>query len=235
MAGCCATNSNCGCGGGGCHPCPPTPSSGTGPTGPTGGGTGSTGPTGPAGIATNTGATGPTGYTGYTGSTGYTGPTGEIGPTGSTGPTGQAGDPYSFTLYLDYSSTNEISRVYIPPGLMSDPFLNAGQILTNNYGPTGGGDAVIFKNLTDLTLQNTTYPQLSSYAIQGYTIIGEWIPLDGTNYNYVNKIYYKQSSDYNIIIRRLNLIDINGGNLTRPTGGVLQGFLGTITLNFIRI
>ena len=259
MSGCCAMSPNCGCGGGGgCHPCPPTPSSGTGPTGPAGGGTGATGPSGLPGSATNTGATGPTGYTGSTGytgytgetgptgytgetgstgSTGYTGPTGETGSTGPTGPTGQAGDPFSFTLYFDLSgNANQIRKVYVPPGLFVDPPYDAGGVFTTNQipyiqfyydPPTIPGPHI--------TLGLTKYKMVHSFAVQGFTSAGEWQPVPAVVLGPA-KIYYRVTNDNSIEIRNLSGGNINGGNIsTYPSpGSALDGYLGTVTLNYIR-
>ena len=202
----------------------------TGATGPTG----YTGSTGYTGYTGETGETGPTGYTGETGPTGHTGPTGETGPTGSTGPTGQAGDPYSFTLYFDLSgNANEIRKVYIPPGLFSDPPYDAGGVFTSNDPPYI--EFIFSPTSANIHLGLTKYKMVHSFAVQGFNAGGEWQPVAPILFG-PTKIFYRVTNDNFIQIRNISAGNINGGNIgVYPSlGSFLDGYLGTVTLNYIR-
>jgi hypothetical protein len=198
------------------------PTGGTGATGSTGetgatGPTGETGATGPAGTATNTGATG---------ETGDTGPTGSQGPTGPSVPTGNV---ISFTIFLDYSSTNQISRIYIPPGLMANAPLAAGGTFTTDVGT----DLIFESSVSTFTMNNTTYANLSSIAVQGYIPGNMWVPMASQNLT-PTRLYSAVSADYSVTFNGVSLTYINGGNLTpKPVSGILAGFLATIQLNYI--
>ena len=216
----------------GCCSPPPPPSKGgcggpTGAIGPTGY-NGFTGPTGLPGQATNTGATG---------SLGPTGPTGSTGPTGQgstvTGPTGPIvpliGNTVSFSIYLNYKSPNSISTLYLPPGLMSNPSLYGGALLSTNVGT----DA-IFYGLSQFTLSNISYPAISGMSVQGFGSSSNWYPVPGGNIG-PTKIYYGQNQDYQVSVNGLGLGNINGGNYSVfPTTGILANTLATVTLQFIR-
>jgi len=217
-----------------------------GPTGPTGGGggggggTGYTGPTGPAGTATNTGATGPTGPTGYTGytgytgntgptgSTGYTGYTGNTGPTGPTGNTGPAGDKKSFTIFLDYSTAQALTRIYIPPGMSTTPSLAAGGVFTSNVGTD-----LVFFGTTSIGISNITYPFPTGLTATGYTTSAYWSPsaqslLGGGGVTWQNTV------DYQLSIINADAGRLNGANVAvRPPSGVLAGWLATITIYYL--
>ena len=89
---------------------------------------------------------------------GYTGPTGPPGggPTGAAGPTGPVSNPIkSFTLWFDYSSPTAISRVYVPPGLFTNPTLSGGGIFTADVGTD-----LVFLGHSYAALQNTTLARL---------------------------------------------------------------------------
>jgi hypothetical protein len=208
----------------------------TGATGPTGntGPTGSTGPTGASGVTGPTGPTGPTGETGPTGSTGPTGPTGSTGPTGDTGntgitgPTGEPGTLRYFTLYLDYSSTTALSRVYVPPGLFTNPTLAGGGVFTSDVGTD-----LIFFGLSQITLNNTVYPFAVSIAASGYVSAGQWNTVAGANISNT-KIFHSVTQDYKVELKGLTLANINGANTaTRPSVGVAAGFLATISILYV--
>ena len=211
----------------------------TGATGPTGS-VGATGFTGPIGVATNTGATGPTGltgptgrtgptgvtgFTGFTGATGasLTGPTGPIGPTGAAGG-GGAGNTKSYVIFVDYSTGAAISRVKIPAGLFTNPTLSGGGVFTSDVGTD-----LVFFGLDNITCNNTTNAFVTGISASGYITSGNWQPVAGGNIS-ATKIYFSFSADSSVQIKGLNLTNINGSSLTRPSTGTGAGFLATITL-----
>jgi hypothetical protein len=206
----------------------------TGATGPTGS-VGATGFTGPVGFATNTGATGPTGFTGPTGRTGPTGVTGFTGatgasltgPTGPIGPTGAAGGvgtTTSYVIFVDYSTGAAISRVKIPAGLFTNPILSGGGVFTSDVGTD-----LVFFGLDNITCNNTTNAFVTGIQVSGYVASGNWQPIAGGNIS-ATKTYFSFSADYSVQMKGLNLTNINGSSLTRPSTGTGTGFLATITL-----
>ena len=209
-----------------------------GPTGTTGY-TGPTGFTGPVGNATNTGATGPTGFTGPTGRTGPTGVTGFTGftgatgasltgPIGPTGPTGASGggsgNSKSYVIFVDYSTGAAISRVKIPAGLFTNPTLSGGGVFTADVGTD-----LVFFGLDNITCNNTTNAFVTGIQVSGYIASGNWQPIAGGNIS-ATKTYFSFSADYSVQMKGLNLTNINGSSLTRPSTGTGSGFLATITL-----
>lgn len=206
----------------------------TGATGPTGS-TGNTGPSGAPGLAVNTGATGSTGPTGFTG---YTGPGGTASNTGATGYTGPTGDASTkiFTLYLDYSSTSALSRLYIPPGFSTHPSLSAGGIYIADIP-----GALQFYGTTNITIYNTAYPFPVALNATGYVgstaATAAWQPTFGGNLG--GSAIGWQLTTYNLLeLKNITLPRINGGNLNfKPTiGRILSengGWLGTLTLFYV--
>jgi hypothetical protein len=175
-----------------------------------------------------TGPTGPTGPTGYIGSDGATGATGETGATGATGSTGPAGPTKFFTIYLDYSAGSAISRVYIPPGLMTDPALSGGGVFTADVGSD-----LVFLGLSQVTLANTTYPFVVKFGASGYVASGAWNPIPGANIGNT-KVHYRQVTDGTVELKGLSLANINGANLAvKPVAGEAAGFLATVSLFFV--
>lgn len=168
------------------------------------------------------------------GPTGGTGSAGPIGPTGNTGPAGSPAPvtafTKSFTIFVDYSAQNAISRVSIPAGLFTNPLLSAGGVFTANVGtdlvfigPGGAGT-------TTITCENTTNAFVTAIQVSGYSSSGQWIPIPGGNISQT-RVYYSVSTDNNVEMRGLNLTNINGANVAvRPPAGVAAGFLATITL-----
>jgi len=156
---------------------------------------------------------------------------------GPTGPTGMAaptvGVPRSFTLFVDYSAINAISRVYIPPGLFTAaafPGLSAGGVFTTDQGTD-----LVFLGATNIGLANTTYAFCTGILVSGYvpTNGGEWNPAPGGNINNTH-IFYAQAADYSNTIKGLSLVSINGASLTpKPSTGVAAGFLVTVTLFYL--
>ena len=200
------------------------PTGSTGATGPTG--YGATGVTGPTGFTGPTGRTGPTGVTGPTGFTGYTGYTGSTGPTGITGPTGAdgGGNSKSYVIFIDYSTGAAISRVKIPAGLFTNPTLSGGGVFTADVGTD-----LVFFGLDNISCNNTTNAFVTGINASGYVASGNWQPIAGGNIS-ATKTYYSFSADYSVQIKGLNLTNINGSSLTRPSTGTGTGFLATITL-----
>jgi hypothetical protein len=79
------------------------------------------------------------------------GPTGPTGPTGSTGPRGYDGNTKFFTFFLDWSSPNVVSRIFIPPGFSTDPALIGGGVaVPNQYSSVQFSGQII-------TITNTAY------------------------------------------------------------------------------
>lgn len=162
-------------------------------------------------------------------SIGPTGPAGGTGPTGSPAPT--IGLARSFTIFLDYSATNAISRVYIPPGLFANAPLSAGGTFTANQGT----DLVFLGNPT-IDIQNTTYPFIVGLFANGYTSTsgGRWELTSPSQIRpgagYLN---VTTTADYTATIGA-DLGAVNGGSLTpRPSSGIGAGFLGMITLFYM--
>ena len=208
----------------------------TGPSGPIG--TGPTGPIGPSGVTGSTGPSGPigTGPTGATGTLGSTGPTGYTGPTGTTGATGPFNTTYvkSFTLFLDYSATNALSRLRIPPGLFTNPLLSAGGTFTANVGT----DLVFIGNASaSIIMRNTTYPFIVGLFANGYVTAGssgQWQMVSPSQIRPgVSYLNVTTAADYSATIGA-DLGAINGGNLSvYPSSGVAAGFLGTLTIFYM--
>ena len=224
---------------------PPGASSNTGArgaTGPTGargtdgaiGPIGDMGPTGSQGIpgeSTNTGATGPTGYTGAIG-TGPTGPTGlQSTVTGPTGPGGGGlGNSKSFTIYVDYSTSDSaLSRIYIPAGLSTNPAISGGGTFTADIP-----SVLIFAGLTTISIANATYAIPIGMSCIGYTNSEVWTV---TSYGNIGggRINFTSSSDYTLNITGMIATYINGGNAgtKRPASGVLTGWVGALTIYFL--
>jgi hypothetical protein len=145
---------------------------------------------------------------------------------GPTGPTEQAPAPQSnFTLYLDYDSPNSISTLYIPPGLMTDPSLSGGAILTADVS-----GQVTFLGTSTVILENTSQPLVVKIDGSGYIAADYWVPIYGGNISQT-KIYFKVGTDNSVEIRGLLLGNINGGNVTvKAATSRAAGYLATITL-----
>lgn len=161
---------------------------------------------------------------------------------GPTGPTGSAGPPVpipgalkAFTIFLDYNTANEISRVYVPPGLFSAAAASGladGGVFTTNQGT----DLVFLSSsgvgLSTLQINNTKYAFCVGISLSGYLIAGEWVPVPGGNIG-GTLISYSQPNDYGLLLKRLNLGRINGSNLNKPAAGIAAGFLATVTLFYV--
>jgi len=157
-----------------------------------------------------------------------------IGPTGSAGPTGPQGPVYtnyvkSFTLFLDYSAANAISRVYVPPGLFTTSPLAEGGTFTANVGTD-----LIFLGNPSIAMQNTTYPFIVGIFANGYISSNQWQLMSPSQIrsgiDYVN---VTTTADYSATIGA-NLAPINGGQLSNyPITGTAAGFLAMITLFYL--
>jgi len=137
----------------------------------------------------------------------------------------------AFTIFLDYSAINAISRVYIPPGLFSsaNPTLAAGGIFTAD------NTDLIFLGGQTITMNNTTYPFISLINASGYIPVGTglWQPVLGGRIG-PGAINYQVASDYTNIITGLDLTNINGASLVpKPTTGIAAGFLATLTIFYV--
>jgi hypothetical protein len=153
-------------------------------------------------------------------SVGPTGPTGGVGPQ----PT-LTGQTRGFTIYFDYSSGTGISRVYIPPGLLTN--IPAGGTFTANQGSD-----LVFLGTANIILGDTIYPFVCGMLASGYISAGRWQPVPPAAMNpSAGTVTYSVSSDSNVSIVGLDAAGINGGNIsTRPTTGVAAGFLGSVTI-----
>ncbi len=163
------------------------------------------------------------------------GPTGPAGTAGGTGPTGSPaptiGLARSFTIFVDYTAANALSRVYIPPGLFANAPLSAGGTFTANQGT----DLVFLGNPT-IVMQNMGYPFIVGLFANGYTNTsgGQWQLTSPSQVRpgagYLN---VTTTADYAATIGA-DLGAINGGNLSvYPSSGTAAGFLGMITLFYI--
>jgi len=157
-----------------------------------------------------------------------------IGPTGSSGPTGPQGPVYtnyvkSFTLHLDYSAAGAISRVYVPPGLFTNPLLADGGIFANNVG----SDLIFLGNPT-IAMQNTTNAFIVGLFANGYVSSGQWQLMSPSQIRSgIDFVNVTTTADYSATIGA-NLGPINGGQLSiYPTTGTAAGFLAMITLFYL--
>ena len=159
---------------------------------------------------------------------------GPTGPTGSQGPAGTAaGIMKGFTIYLDYSATNVISKVYIPPGLFSVASgLSAGGVFTTDQGSnlvfygTSGQDFI--------TMQGTTYDFVCGILGSGYVADQKWSSMPYGNIM-GTRTSYEVTTLNSVRINGLGLVNINGANLAvRPgVSDPLYGYLVTITLLYV--
>jgi len=161
---------------------------------------------------------------------------------GATGPAGAAltipGALKAFTIYLDYSAANAISRIYIPPGLFgpaADPQLQLGGVFTANVGTD-----LVFQYAPPLTpiaaivMQNTKYAFAAGLSANGYINSQEWQIVPPSNIRpqagYLN---YKVATDYSITVDA-DLNPLNGANLSNyPSTGIAAGFLATVTIFYV--
>ena len=156
-----------------------------------------------------------------------------IGPTGPTG--GSATIPgalKAFTIFLDYSANNSISRIYIPPGLFgasANPLLAVGGVFTANVGT----DLVFLGNPT-VVMRNTTYAFAAGLSANGYIAAGNWQIVPPSNIRpEIGYLNYSFTSDYAITIGT-DLNSLNGANRSvYPLTGTASGFLATVTIFYV--
>ncbi len=163
---------------------------------------------------------------------GRQGPTGQTGPTGlqgATGATGAAGDPYSFTLYFNYTTGSQISTVTLPAGLSANPTLTSG----GTFNADVGSD-LVFYGTANIALDSTTYEQVGSFAVSGYRAAGNWRPVPPGSYSDTVGIHYATPSANAVTIYNLNAGNVNGNNLIAPGSGKLVDQQGTVTLNYMK-
>ena len=147
------------------------------------------------------------------------------GPTGSTGP---GGLQKAYTLFLDYSAGNAISRIYLPPGFSTTPSLAAGGIFTADVGSD-----LVFLGTANIAITNTIDAFPIGLSATGYTASEYWQPtpqssLGGTGVSWQN------TADNTMSINSASASRINGGNVAnRPSSGVLSGWLATLTIYYL--
>lgn len=128
----------------------------------------------------------------------------------------------SFTIYLDYSSTTAISKIYIPSGLMRN-------VPAGAYTTSFPADIVV--GITNLTLNNTAYAAFLGMYGQGYFSPGGWKPIQ-----YIGSVAFPSFSvttDTSVTINNLGLTNINGGIVTSAPTGTFTGYIVTLTLNYL--
>jgi len=156
-----------------------------------------------------------------------------VGPTGPRGPSETIpGALKAFTIFVDYSAANAISRVYIPPfmfGVGADPSLPPGGVFTTNVGT----DLVFLGNPT-IVMAHTNYAFATSLSANGYITQGQWQIVPPANIRPQNGFLNYSITNDNSITIGADLQPINGANLAvKPTSGVAAGFLATITIFYM--
>lgn len=158
-----------------------------------------------------------------------------IGPTGPTGTPGPyvtiPGALKAFTIFLDYTSGNSISRVYIPPGLFgsANPTLAAGGVFTADEGTD-----LLFQGVTTITMNNTAYAFVSAISASGYIPAGGWQNIQGGKYGAGNSgLYFSVTNDNSVIINGVNLGNFNGGVVSQAPTGLAAGFVATVTIFYV--
>lgn len=154
----------------------------------------------------------------------------KVGPTGPRGPSDTIpGALKAFTIFVDYSGTSAISRVYIPPylfGTGADARLPPGGVFTADVGTD-----LVFLGLATVTIRNTTYAFVSTISASGYVSGGSWQTSGNIG---SSAIYHSSTADYSATINAITTTNVNGGNsTTRPSTGTASGFLGAITIFYV--
>jgi len=156
-----------------------------------------------------------------------------IGPTGPTGGSSTIpGALKAFTIYVDYSAANQISRVYVPPylfGSAAAPILQLGGVFTADVGT----DLVFLGNPT-IVMNNTTYAFAAGLSANGYVVTGRWQIVPPSNIRPATGfLNYTITADYGLTLTT-DLGAINGQNFSvYPMTGTAAGFLATITIFFV--
>ena len=154
---------------------------------------------------------------------------------GATGPAGGSetipGALKAFTIFVDFSALNAVSRVYIPPKLFADsnPVLAAGGTFTANQGTD-----LVFLGQPSIVLNNTRYAFPAGLSGNGYINAGKWeIVPPAVIRHATGFLNYTTVADYSATIS-VDLNNINGANLSvYPTTGVAAGYLATITIFYM--
>ena len=150
------------------------------------------------------------------------------GPIGPTGPAGTSGLPKVFTLYLDYSNSNSLSRIYIPPGFSTSPSLAAGGIFIANIP-----NELEFLGTTSINIKNTTYAFPIGISGTGYITSGYWCPI-ATAYLGGSLLTWQHTQDNVLNMIGVTAQRVNGANVAvYPSVGVLAGWLGTLTISYL--
>jgi hypothetical protein len=90
-----------------------------------------------------------------------------------------------------------------------------------------------FYGTTTVSIQNTTYAIPIGLSGTGYSGT-YWALTSYGNIGTGGRINFSSSSDYTLNLTGLTVGYVNGGNAaTRPTTGVLTGWLGTLTIYFL--
>jgi len=167
------------------------------------------------------------------------GPTGPTGPAGNTGPTGPAGNTKIFTFFLDYSNPSTISRIYIPPGFSTDPFLiNGGIFLAGTYGTT------LQISGTSVTISSTKYNFPVGLSGTGYYNGGFWAPSPYASLGGTTGVRWRNVANVanlnTINLLNVSPLNLNGSNtspkylyLPGTTTPDATGWLATLTLYYL--
>jgi hypothetical protein len=140
----------------------------------------------------------------------------------------QTGISESFTIYVDFSNANSISRVYIPPGLFPDSTgLNKGGIYDSDQE-----SYLVFKELQSITLNGTVHTMVSQFNVIGYLTTGTWQQVPGGNLS-STKINISIPLPNYVKINNFTLGNINGGNFAVKSTFPYPDFLASVTLRYV--
>ena len=156
------------------------------------------------------------------------GATGPRGPVGPTGPAGSSSIPKMFTLYIDFDGPNSISRIYIPPQLSTSPSLAAGGEFTSDIA-----GELVFAGTTNIFIANITHAFPIGLSATGYTTSLYWVPT-ATSYLGGGNLRWQNAEDNVLNLSGVTATRLNGANTAvRPTSGVTQGWLATLTIFYL--
>jgi hypothetical protein len=154
-----------------------------------------------------------------------------VGATGPTGPAGESGTPKMFTILIDYSAANAISRIYLPPGLSTNPALINGGTFTADIVP----DLVFFgaASATNIFIGSLKFAFPVALSGTGYSTAGFWTN-SPTSFFGGTGVAWQNTTDSILNIKGASPARLNGGNTAnRPTTGVNSGWLATLTITFL--
>jgi hypothetical protein len=147
---------------------------------------------------------------------------------GPTGPPGPSGVVKSYTLYLDYSTPNSISRIYIPPGLFnSESGLSEGGVYDSDQDSN-----LIFSGLQNISLRSLTYNMTAYINVLGYLANNQWQQIPGVNIS-ATKINLVVTEENTVQINNLTLGNINGGQLNVKSTFPYADFLASVSITFV--